>query len=406
MPLAAEFTHVQIHDYKSIAACDVRLSPLTFLVGPNGSGKSNFLDALRFIADSLNHSVEQAIRDRGGINDVRRRSEGRPRHFGIRIDFKYGEAAGTFAFAIGDRTGGGFTIKRESCEVTLTGLRKPRKALYVAEGGKVEKFESSFGAGRGVPEAPDRFLLSVLSALPDFRPAYQVLTGMGFYRLNPDKIRDLQSPDSGELLARDGSNAAAVLSNLAKHHSAVKARLEEFLALVAPGTLHVSTKTLGPRETLEFEEALSGAKRPRRFLAANMSDGTLRALGILLALFQSPNGGHRISLIGVEEPETALHPAAAGVLLDALFEASARRQVVVTSHSPDLLDSRDLSADTILAVSAERGTTSIAPIQPSERAVLKKRLKTAGELLRNSLLTPDISQVPRHSQMRLFPEIS
>ncbi len=404
MPLDTEISRVAIRDYKSIATCDVDLGPLTFLVGPNGSGKSNFLDALRFVADSLNHSVEQAIRDRGGINDVRRRSEGRPRHFAIKLEFRRPAVAGSFAFEIGDRAGGGFTIKRETCEISFGGPGKPRKAVYEAERGKVVRMESSFLGAAEVPNSTDRFLLSSLSALPDFRPAWQAFAPMGFYRLNPDKIRDLQSPESGDILTRDGSNAAAVLANLAKHHEDVKARVEEFLAMVAPGTLRVMQKTLGPKETLEFEQAVTGANRSRRFLAANMSDGTLGALGILLALFQSPNGGKRVSLIGVEEPETALHPAAAAVLLDALLEASQRRQVIVTSHSPDLLDSRDLPADAILAVSAEDGTTSIAPIGPSERSVIKRRLKTPGEMLRNNQLTPDLKRVPSPARMRLFQE--
>ena len=73
-------TRVILKNYKSIAACDVHLGPLTFLVGRNGSGKSNFLDALRFVADALNTSLDHAIRDRGGINDVRRRSRGHPNH--------------------------------------------------------------------------------------------------------------------------------------------------------------------------------------------------------------------------------------------------------------------------------------------------------------------------------------
>ena len=80
-------TRVILKNYKSIAACDVQLQPLTFLVGRNGSGKSNFLDSLRFVADALNFSLEHAIRDRGGINDVRRRSRGHPNHFSIRLEF-------------------------------------------------------------------------------------------------------------------------------------------------------------------------------------------------------------------------------------------------------------------------------------------------------------------------------
>ena len=54
---------------------ELTLGPLTFLVGPNGSGKSNFLDALRFVADALNTTLEQSLRDRGGIQSVRRRPE-------------------------------------------------------------------------------------------------------------------------------------------------------------------------------------------------------------------------------------------------------------------------------------------------------------------------------------------
>ena len=58
---------VALRNYKSIAACDVALPPLTFLVGPNGSGKSDFLDALRFVAQALRFSPEHALRERAGM---------------------------------------------------------------------------------------------------------------------------------------------------------------------------------------------------------------------------------------------------------------------------------------------------------------------------------------------------
>src|SRR6059058_3995860 len=57
---ATFLTRVVLENYKSIAHCDVRLGPLNYLVGPNGAGKSNFLDAIRFVADALRHSVGQA----------------------------------------------------------------------------------------------------------------------------------------------------------------------------------------------------------------------------------------------------------------------------------------------------------------------------------------------------------
>ena len=90
-------TRVKLRNYKSIAACDVAPAQLSFLVGPNGSGKSNFLDALRFIADSLRFSIDHALRDRGGINEVRRRSGGHPTHFGIRVEFNLEASQGHYS---------------------------------------------------------------------------------------------------------------------------------------------------------------------------------------------------------------------------------------------------------------------------------------------------------------------
>src|ERR1044071_3474598 len=97
-------SRVVLENYKSIAACDVRLGPLMFLVGPNGSGKSNFLDALRFVSDALGTSLDHAIRERGGINEVRRRSSGHPTHFGIRLEVSLGESHGHYAFNVGAKS--------------------------------------------------------------------------------------------------------------------------------------------------------------------------------------------------------------------------------------------------------------------------------------------------------------
>jgi predicted ATPase len=55
---------VVINNYKSIGKCDVKLKRLTVLVGRNGSGKSNFLDALRFVTEGLQTSVDHAIKSR------------------------------------------------------------------------------------------------------------------------------------------------------------------------------------------------------------------------------------------------------------------------------------------------------------------------------------------------------
>ena len=70
--MSSTFIHrVALRNYRSIAACDVTLGPLTFLVGLNGAGKSNFLDALRFVAHSLRTSLDHALRERSGIETAR-----------------------------------------------------------------------------------------------------------------------------------------------------------------------------------------------------------------------------------------------------------------------------------------------------------------------------------------------
>ena len=79
---------VVLRNFKSIGICDVRLQPLTYLVGQNGAGKSNFLDALHFVRDALANSLDNAINERGGLNEVRRRSSGHPTHFGVRLEFR------------------------------------------------------------------------------------------------------------------------------------------------------------------------------------------------------------------------------------------------------------------------------------------------------------------------------
>jgi predicted ATPase len=391
---------VVLKNYKSIAECSVELSPLNFLVGPNGSGKSNFLDALRFVAESLNTSLDHALRERGGISEVRRRSSGHPTHFGMRVEFALpDEYSGHYAFRIGALPKAGFEVQQEECYVYGPAISD--QWFYKVANGKVAQ-----SCPQIVPSAAsDRLFLVAVSGLSEFRPLYDALSHMGFYNLNPDEIRDLQTPDAGEILRRDGGNLASVLSVLKRENREVRDHIVEFLSKVVPGVQDVSVKHVQRKETLEFRQKIGSNEAPWRFFAENMSDGTLRALGVLTALFQSANGGgKRIPLVGIEEPEVALHPGAAGVLRDALRVAAANTQVVVTSHSPDLLDDKDVNDEWILAVTNENGETRIGPLNKEDRSLMRDRLFTAGELLKQGGLTPDLQAIKQTSpkQLELF----
>lgn len=391
-------TRVALRNYKSIAACDVALEPLTILVGPNGAGKSNFLDALRFTAQALRFSLDHALRERGGIKEVRRRSRGHPNHFGVRLDFRVPEATGWYAFEVGARPKGRYSVRKEEC-------------LTRSHDGHVEYFSVEQGVATGSidhppPPSGDRLYLMQVAGYASFRPVYDALSGMGFYNFHPEQIRELQPPDPGELLKSDGSNIASVLSNLKQRVPESAGRVDEFLRKVVPGTVGVESKAVGPKLTLEFRQQVRGDSNPWRFLADNVSDGTLRVLGMLVALYQGSGvGSVSAKLVGIEEPESALHPAAAGVLTDVLQEASERTQVLITSHSADLLDRDAIPVDSILAVVAVNGETQLAPLDEASRNVLRQHLFTAGELLRMDQLVPD-PVLAHPKQLKLFRDVA
>ncbi len=393
---------VQITNYKSIARCRVELGPLTFLVGPNGSGKSNFLDAMRFVADSLDTTLEQALRDRGGIQSVRRRSRGHPTHFGIRLDVALRDGrAGFYAFKVGAERDGGFVVQREECQL-VPGLSGMQDAFLVEEGALVR-------SSREIPSAlqRDRLALVAISGLAEFRPLYEELRRMAFYNLSPERVRDLQEPDPGHKLVRDGRNLAAIVREMGRFDKGrILASVVEHLQAVVPGVVSVEHRTLGPKETVEFRQQVAGDANPWRFLAAEMSDGTLRALGILVAAFQAEMDGQRgVSLVGVEEPEMALHPGAAEVIAEVLRVASERVQVVATTHSPDLLNHKAIRDGQLLAVSADGGGTLIGPLEPGARSALRDRLYAAGELLAQGSIGPDQELVAEGlRQLRLFSD--
>lgn len=395
----AHVERVILKNYRNIAACDVRLKSLTLLVGPNGSGKSNFVDALRFVFDALRTTLEHALRDRGGINEVRRRSRGRPTHFGIQIELRLQSGGrASYAFRIGAQRHGAFRVQKEECHV-------------VHEGGGYSHFLVEDGKLRGslpgsAPQSivPDRLYLPLVSGLAEFRDVYDALCHMGFYNLSPERIRELQNPDPGRLLERDGRNLASVVRRVTEEQPELAKRINEYLSSVVPGVVSVVPKTIGPKETLEFRQRVAEDEEPWRFLAANMSDGTLRVLGVLLATFQTRGDRLSPTLVAIEEPEVAIHPGAAIRLMDALLEASQKTHLLITTHSPELLEHPAVDVSSILAVGVYDDESVITPVRPEMREIVKQRLYTAGELLRMDQLEPD-ERVYREvrNQLRLFP---
>jgi predicted ATPase len=393
---------LSIRNFKSIGVCDVELGPVTFLVGRNGAGKSNFLDSLHFVADGLQTSLDHAIKARGGIDVVRRRSTGHPRDFAIRLHFDIDERTrASYGFELTARKNGAFAVKREQI-VVESDTGRPLARFDRDESRVVQAAVEHDRDPIMPPLLEDRLYLVNAAGLPAFRPAYDALLAMGFYNLNPDAMKEVQSPDAGELLHGDGANIASVVARLTDHEPDAMTRITQYLASIVPGIETVTREALGPKETLKFSQRVEGAEHPWRFFASSMSDGTLRALGALVAVNQVANSGHSIRVVGIEEPETALHPGAAGALVDALREASARTQIIATTHSADLLDQIDTDTDSLLVVAAPEGNSRIAAADPASREAIRRHLYTPGDLLRMDQLQPDDADVQRQQQRELF----
>jgi predicted ATPase len=378
MSPAGRIKLLSIKNFRSIVKARIQFRDLTIFVGPNGAGKSNVLDALRFVSDALTVTPMHALAMRGGVDTVRRKGlRGHPTHFTIRLEIELPapHQYAVYAFTVGSREKGKgeFAISREKC--TIYGQDALDLHTYEIENGVFK----SPPAGVEPQISRDRLALSVVSAKSQFRALYDFLVGMRFYNLVPELMRKPQDPDPGVSLQRDGANAAAVVREL-RSDTRRFTDICEFLQSVVPGMLEVERVQTGSQETLRFKQDVNDPKgQSLTFLPASVSDGTLRVLGVLLAIYQ----GSRPSVLGIEEPESTVHPAAAQVLFDAIKHGTQWSQVMITTHSPELIEHEDVPIESLRAVEMDRGATMITELDDVSKKSVVDRLCTPGDLLRN-----------------------
>jgi predicted ATPase len=393
----ARISTVELTNYKSIETCRVDLGPLMLLVGRNGAGKSNFLDALRFTKEALHTNLEFAMRERGGIKEVRRRSrKHRPPNFSIGLDVELPSETAHYEFRVKAVKDGQFAVAEESCEIRRAGSTLAR--FEVREGNTTWSID-----GAPPASAPDRLFLVAASGQPAFRPLYDHLVQMAFHNLNPEAMKRPQRPEAGETLAYDGHNVASVVKRLEGLEGQPLERVASFLRAIGVPVHSIAHRQIGSYETVRFDQAHGDIAWT--FDASGMSDGTIRAFGILISILSAGSKDAGPTLVAVEEPETALHPAAAGALVDALMEGAESTQVLLSCHSPDLLDHSELTPEMILVVVNEEGFTRIGRLSETKQQLLRDHLSTGGELMRLDQLTIDPADLARQGirQGQLFP---
>jgi predicted ATPase len=382
--------------FRSIPAESVELGNPTFLVGQNGSGKSNFVDAFAFLAEAMSAPLQSVFDNRGGISAVRHKTSGSifPPILGLAA--KLGTIddetlGGGYAFEVRALPNYGFAVVREQCYVDIRGADR---SWFDRRGAR---FLSNV-PGLDPALDPASLGLPVVGGHVRFAPIVRTLAAMRVYSIEPGKLRDMQDPDSGVILKPDGSNAASVLEEIERQSPGDMERVSEMLATIVPNTTNVRTVKHGKKLSLEFTQEW-GDKKRRRFEAFNMSDGTLRALGLMTAVYQHPTP----SLMVIEEPEATIHPGALGAILDLLRTASHRMQILITTHSPEVLDAKWITDENLRLVSWQEGATRVARIAESSRKAIQQHLMGAGELLRSNALHARTS--PSLEQGSLFEDL-
>jgi predicted ATPase len=382
---SAAIARLALRNFRSFRRADVSLGRLTVLVGPNGSGKSNLLDALRFLAECMRPPLADILRERGGIGALRYRGEDGPIGMAVslRLSGQMNSPKGWFAdysFELEVLRSGDFRVAREACAVRSTEdvgvtVSFERKGREVSVQG--ERLE------RTAPDPRALLLPSIGGTLP-WSMVFEALRGIAVYDPVPHRMRELRDREADALdswLLPDAANIASLLERMEREQPDHYARVHDFLHTAVAQIDHIFGRSYGPKIGLVGRQILSEG-RVEEFEARDLSDGTLHLLGMLVALYQ-PSAP---LVVGLEEPETSLHPRAMGVVWDALNEACGRTQVIATTHSPDVLDRKEVSPRSLRLVAWEAGESVVRRLdRPTERA-LARHVFTAGELLRAGAL--------------------
>lgn len=371
-------TKLRIERYKSIERVEISPGPLTILVGPNGSGKSNIVDAVRFVRDSVVLGLDRSIADRHGIDSIRQWSPSRPYVVVMRVEVNTDYGHGYLSFSLESKSGTHIVKKEEGCWDFGNSLARPRVSYSRNSKGFVEIKSGQDDPRKVEIDRSDELFLSQFEAQP-FRFLVNAIGSMEAYSIYPNVLRTPQKPSSDSRLYANGENLTSVYKQLAssKKQSHVRARSEilSSMRLVMPSLDSIRIQSLGGLMVPAFRVKESSGKT-HDFNVSQISDGTLRMLGLLTALYQ-PAIPYTLAM---EEPEQTINPGVLSILAESIVEVSAKTQMLVTTHSPDFLDKFN-DPSVVFSVNMNDGITRSGPIQESQLQAVRDHLFSLGELM-------------------------
>lgn len=382
-------TELTVRNFKSFGD-DPQTLPLarvTLLIGANGSGKSNVLDALQFLKFlALSRPIPEILEGgaeggeqfqsgiRGGTTGVCRlgmdefqlgarvKTLDQPR-FHLGVDILTGESVQMTEPATG---GSGFFDLRYQLSVKV----RPSPQIVseeldrVNESSEVERIVSTklcssaergvISFGRDLEVSSDMFQTSLLRPVqglagfqnPHIVIAYRLIVG-GVYFLNVrPSLMGGYRPKGFRAIGGSGENISPVLYDLCDDPPLKEQLVEWVSAFCAPEVVDIDFNE-APGDKVQVV-LIEGAAARNRISADNLSDGTLRFLAMVAALFAAPSG----QVFVFEEIENGLHPMRMHLLVELLEEIAIDRdlQIIATTHSGEVLQrlSQKALADALL----------------------------------------------------------
>lgn len=368
------------------------LPALSVFIGANGTGKTTLFDVFGFLRDSLQDNVKVALQKRGGFKEVVTRGERGP----IEIEIKFREDVVktsplvTYSLTI-NLENHQAVVEREILKYRRGQKGKPWHFLDFSKGkGDAITNEENYSDKESKEEkvqqqvdSPDILALKGLGQFQRFKAANSFRRLIESWHVSDFHIGDARpSQETGyaEHLSTRGENMALVAQFMFENHRPIFDDILEKMKQRVPGVSNVeATDTEDGRILLRFQDG--SFKDP--FIARYVSDGTIKMFAYLL-LLHDPNPH---PLLCVEEPENQLYPSLFSGLVEEFRDyADKGGQVMISTHSPDVLNYMELSE--IYCLSKKQGVTVINRASENELLVnLIKEGDLPGALWKQGLFT-------------------
>ena len=364
---------LRLRNFRAFENARLELSNLTFLVGRNGAGKSSLLDAMDLLREAVSDSLENALDRRGGLQKIQRAKAGRRKSppMGIAVVLR-------IAFPGNRRTTAvyGFEVHGRS---SRTPLQVHERLVSSKETSFERKGQTFTAMERPDVSPPAGNLVLPLIARSDslWELVLDATRNLRAYELSPAHMAAVPEIGERSTLDQDGANAGDVLK--AVQGTEAHRWIVDRLGIIAEGITDVRAEALLGRRVLSFIQAFDDGKVS--FDASQVSQGTLRSLGVLLALRQSPSP----SAVLVDEIENSVHPSALSVLLDAALASSDGTRVVLTSHSPEVLSHPAVTGERVRVVEWHNGASRVFRLSAETQESVNE-IDTVGWMLRSNAL--------------------